>query len=433
MLDQETNYYSSYINLYFIWKGLLDIHIIINMFPLLFSVSYICAACVFSQKPSDSTDRKHHFCVNIQHQCKATICSLSFSITACENLDFPVSLRSFLISFISVLVQQKRAERRLWSEQILLENGSSHSHPGCPHARLLAFHRSAPFVQMMLRRCGVLDYSHTVRMRCISTSGENSLMSCRTSQAVAWRKKIQTRYGDLVSDMKSWRLFVFLHCSSCCVYPWVCFSVTIPISQIGQFQFVFGAWIASVCHSVLGLSMDALWGGGDDACGPVLFQVMTDSFRRSQSPPLGGAIPSAVSPEEADTLEHRDSSGEKSEWCFLFYTSCDFWRHKQSTTQASHVLPHGLNSLNFPLRCVCLTEMALIASLMSKHVTTYSHRYLMAMEENELSSKIVKYISWNKLQYFLFCRILLTLFNNCSWSWMEEIIKQCRRILMQPL
>lgn len=53
--------------------------------------------------------------------------------------------------------------------------------------------------------------------------------------------------------------------------------------------------------------MGSLWGGGcDDASGPVLVQVMTsDAFRKLQSPPLGGAIPSAVSPEEAETLQHR--------------------------------------------------------------------------------------------------------------------------------
>lgn len=52
--------------------------------------------------------------------------------------------------------------------------------------------------------------------------------------------------------------------------------------------------------------MGALWGGCDDASGPVLVLVMANGFRKSQSPPLGGAIPSAVSPEEADTLEHRE-------------------------------------------------------------------------------------------------------------------------------
>lgn len=57
--------------------------------------------------------------------------------------------------------------------------------------------------------------------------------------------------------------------------------------------------------------MGALWGGCDDASGPVLVRVMTNSFKKLQSPPLGGAIPSAVSPEEAETLEQRDGSGEQ--------------------------------------------------------------------------------------------------------------------------
>lgn len=60
-----------------------------------------------------------------------------------------------------------------------------------------------------------------------------------------------------------------------------------------------------VCHSVLCLLMGALGGGGgcDDASGPVLVRVMTNGFRMLQSRPLGGAIPSAVSREEAETLK----------------------------------------------------------------------------------------------------------------------------------
>lgn len=53
--------------------------------------------------------------------------------------------------------------------------------------------------------------------------------------------------------------------------------------------------------------MGALWGGCDDASGPVLVWVMTNGFRTLRSLPLGGAIPSAVSPEAADTLEHKES------------------------------------------------------------------------------------------------------------------------------
>lgn len=87
--------------------------------------------------------------------------------------------------------------------------------------------------------------------------------------------------------------------------PWVWFNVTFPISQTGHSQFVSRPWIASVCHSVQYLSMGALWGGCDDASEPVLVRVTTDSFRKLQSLPLGGTIPSAASPEVAETLEHR--------------------------------------------------------------------------------------------------------------------------------
>lgn len=46
----------------------------------------------------------------------------------------------------------------------------------------------------------------------------------------------------------------------------------------------------------------ALWGGGDDASGPVRVGGMTKGFRTSRSPPRGGATPSAALPEEAGTL-----------------------------------------------------------------------------------------------------------------------------------
>lgn len=108
--------------------------------------------------------------------------------------------------------------------------------------------------------------------------------------------------------------------------------------QIGQFQFVVGAWIASVCHSVLCLSMGTLWGGCDDASGPVLVGVKTNSFRKSQSPPLGGAIPSAVSPKEADTLEYREmvqGANLNNGFVCLFFMSCDLWKCKLNTTQMS--------------------------------------------------------------------------------------------------
>lgn len=70
--------------------------------------------------------------------------------------------------------------------------------------------------------------------------------------------------------------------------------------------------------------MGALWGGCDDASGPVLVLVMTNGFRKSQSPPLGGAIPSAVSPEEADTLEHRErvEGTSLNDWPSFFFFSC---------------------------------------------------------------------------------------------------------------
>lgn len=74
---------------------------------------------------------------------------------------------------------------------------------------------------------------------------------------------------------ESWLLFVLLHCSSCCVYPWGRLRATIPISQTCHFQSVFQG--TDRLNSVF-LSMGALWGGCDDASGSVLVWVMTNGF-----------------------------------------------------------------------------------------------------------------------------------------------------------
>lgn len=65
---------------------------------------------------------------------------------------------------------------------------------------------------------------------------------------------------------------------------------------------------------------------------------MTDGFRTLQSPPLGGAIPSAVSPVEADTLEHRETVQETSLNDGLFYFPTCHVTYKKcchNTTQIS--------------------------------------------------------------------------------------------------
>ena len=57
-------------------------------------------------------------------------------------------------------------------------------------------------------------------------------------------------------------------------------------------------------------------------------------FRKLRSPPLGGAIPSAVSREEEDTLEQRDGSGNKSECrAFFFFLACHVTYENAATTQ----------------------------------------------------------------------------------------------------
>lgn len=91
-------------------------------------------------------------------------------------------------------------------------------------------------------------------------------------------------------------------------------------------------WIAYKSpQSVIQLSV-CRWarcvGGGGDGGGPALVsRVMSNSqrvscfcfcfvfvfFKMLQSPPLGGAIPSAASPAEADTLEERERERDRTD------------------------------------------------------------------------------------------------------------------------
>lgn len=166
-------------------------------------------------------------------------------------------------------------------------------------------------------------------------------------------------------------------------------------------------------------------------------------FRKLRSLPLGGAIPSAASPEEADTLEQRDGSGNKAEWwahamwlvkihqpvslqlslrtlpelqlCFkqgivipqvvliLQVFSVLSWSLSVSvpvTPKVAHsssclacwscAIWHATNSFNFPLM-LGLKEMALIAghvynaSVLNACFTTVCARNLLALEKTTLS------------------------------------------------
>lgn len=53
-----------------------------------------------------------------------------------------------------------------------------------------------------------------------------------------WRKSTDTLWRSSKWHGR-WLLLIFLHCSSCCMYPWGRLSVATPVSQIGHFQFVF--------------------------------------------------------------------------------------------------------------------------------------------------------------------------------------------------
>lgn len=70
-----------------------------------------------------------------------------------------------------------------------------------------------------------------------TTSGEDLIASHSHHRADAWRK------ADTLWTSSKWHesllLFLFLHCSSCCVYPWVWLNATIPVCH---FQFFFFFW-----------------------------------------------------------------------------------------------------------------------------------------------------------------------------------------------
>lgn len=87
------------------------------------------------------------------------------------------------------------------------------------------------------------------------------------------RAKNNRLYGELVNDMDvGFCLFSFFW-REC---PWGRFSVkTIPVSKNRSLpRFVSGACVAAVHHSVLCLSMGALWGGG----GVVAVMMRVDQF-----------------------------------------------------------------------------------------------------------------------------------------------------------
>lgn len=157
--------------------------------------------------------------------------------------------------------------------------------------------------------------------------------------------------------------------------------------------------------------------------------MMTNGFRKLQSPPLGGAIPSAVSQEEADTLEHRETVQGTS----LQVPSPYIWM--SSTFSASPQLlniclcpcnskgcllilmpwscsstylccwscavSHGANSFNFSLMCRFLVDGSdskshVYACIYCEyffplyaHIHQYMsfHNNLIALEENLLSTR----------------------------------------------
>lgn len=79
-------------------------------------------------------------------------------------------------------------------------------------------------------------------------------------------------------------------------------------------------------------------------------------FRKSQSPPLGGAIPSAVSQEEEDTLEHRETvQGTSLNDGAFFFLACHVTYENAATTQHRSVSVSA-TVRNFPEFVLCFNQ-----------------------------------------------------------------------------
>lgn len=253
---------------------------------------------MISDETEDSRDIKHNFCVNVQHRRKGWFYFRPLSQLWKNHRTFfcfpPLLFSSQLSSADKVTAAG--------SGWVLLEKPNvATSILDCQLSRQAAFHCGAPFALWWpwpITRCG-----------------ENSLMSCLTSWGRCMEENNSYTMEDLISDVKVGSclssfdaLPTVCMCVSICVgvCPWVRQVLIIQFPKSVTSSLFLGQGSPRVCHSVLCLSMGSLWGGCDDASGPVLVQVMTsDGFRKLQSLPLGGAIPSAASPEEAETLQHR--------------------------------------------------------------------------------------------------------------------------------
>lgn len=115
------------------------------------------------------------------------------------------------------------------------------SHTSAPSSKW-QFVEVAPFAQMVpQRRVCDPDRSHTCCRFVLHLNQWREF--ARVLPHITGRMhggKQQTRYGDLVNDMKvGFCLFSFIALLAVCI-PGVRLSVAIPISQIGHFQFVFG-------------------------------------------------------------------------------------------------------------------------------------------------------------------------------------------------
>lgn len=209
---------------------------------------------MISDETEDSRDIKHNFCVNVQHRRKGWFYFRPLSQPWKNHRTFfcfpPLLFSSQLSSADKVTAAG--------SGWVLLEKPNvATSILDCQLSRQAAFHCGAPFALWWpwpITRCG-----------------ENSLMSCLTSWGRCMEENNSYTMEDLISDVKVGSCLssfdalptVFMCVSTCVCVPLGSASVNNPISQVGHFQFVFGAGFASSLSLstvfVDGLSLGWLW------------------------------------------------------------------------------------------------------------------------------------------------------------------------------
>lgn len=184
--------------------------------------------------------------MNVYHQCKAWFCFLSSSL-AVKEANTPISLYPSLLIFTSnISVELTRATQKALDRV------------GEPTVTIRA---PAPLPLCTWCCSAVVTLTSHFLCVCVTSRPAAWLCSCPAPhhRADALRKTTEMLWRSSKLH-ESWLLFVLLHCSSCCVYPWSRLRATTPISQTSYFQSVFqGTDRLSSVFFVDGRSLGWLW------------------------------------------------------------------------------------------------------------------------------------------------------------------------------